>query len=247
MAGIDSLLQVMYGFYDGLFQPLLAAGPYVSLGAFSAVLALIFSVIYWWLLDVERQQELKDKVQEKQEERKELQEEGRDDEVKEVMGDMMELNQSMMMLNIKPMLATFVFVGLFFPWLGSTYAPAAELSETGNQSYSGNLTYAGDTVPVTVTNSSDVVVEVDGSSAQPGGFVSALGVDWQVAKFSESGGGGFLFFGGGGDGPRVKFNAEFVPLPVSLPFVGSVLNWLGFYILITMPLSIVFRKMLGVA
>lgn len=37
-----------------------------------------------------------------------------------------------------------------------------------------------------------------------------------------------------------------VLLPFSIPFVGTELNWLWWYVLTTFPLSMLFRKMLGV-
>jgi len=48
-------------------------------------------------------------------------------------------------------------------------------------------------------------------------------------------------------GQSFKATASFVKLPISVPFIGDELNWLGFYILIAMPLTWIFRKMLGVA
>ena len=65
-----------------------------------------------------------------------------------------------------------------------------------------------------------------------------LDVRWQVA--------GFQRLQDEDSDAQLKLNAEFVPLPVNLPFVGNALNWLGFYFILIMPLTYVFRKLLGV-
>lgn len=243
-AGIEAILQLLYGFYNTIFQPLLAAGPYVSLGFFSGVLAFVFSLIYWWLLDIERADEIKEKISEKQEEMKEARKNGESDEASTYMQKTMELNQRLMMLNIKPMIATMIFVGLIFPWLGATFAPSIDLTTQDNQSYTGEWTYAGNTKTVTVVNNTEPRVELNGDEAKVGESLKAYGVEWDVKKFGEKTGGFFS----SSEGTRLKLNAAFVRLPFKIPVVaGDELNWLGFYILIAMPLTFLFRKLLGVA
>ncbi|NMJ76877.1 DUF106 domain-containing protein [Nanohaloarchaea archaeon] len=235
---IFQLLAPLFSFYDSVFQPLLGAGPYVSLGFFSAALAALFAVIYWFLLDVERADEIKDKLNKYQDKMKEARENDNDDEASKHLKKTLQLNQKFMMLNIKPMLATIVFVGLFFPWLGNTYAPNVDMNQTDNSTFTGQLQYAGNTQELKVSNESSVLVESGNSTAGIKEDIEVLDVRWQVADFQR--------LQGGDSDARLKLNAEFVPLPVSLPFVGNALNWLGFYFILIMPLTYVFRKLLGV-
>lgn len=235
---VFQLLAPLFSFYDSVFQPLLAAGPYVSLGFFSAALAALFAVIYWFLLDVERADEIKDKLNKYQDKMKEARENDKDDEASKHLKKTLQLNQKFMMLNIKPMLATIVFVGLFFPWLGNTYAPNVDMNQTDNTTFTGQLQYAGNTQELKVSNESSVLVESSNSTAGIKEDIEVLDVRWQVA--------GFQSLQGENLDARLKLNAEFVPLPVSLPFVGNALNWLGFYFILIMPLTYVFRKLLGV-
>jgi uncharacterized membrane protein (DUF106 family) len=235
---VFQLLAPLFSFYDSVFQPLLAAGPYVSLGFFSAALAALFAVIYWFLLDVERADEIKDKLNKYQDKMKEARENDNDDEASKHLKKTLQLNQKFMMLNIKPMLATIVFVGLFFPWLGNTYAPNVDMNQTDNSTFTGQLQYAGNTQELKVSNESSVLVESGNSTAGIKEDIEVLDVRWQVA--------GFQRLQGEDSDARLKLNAEFVPLPVSLPFVGNALNWLGFYFILIMPLTYVFRKLLGV-
>lgn len=244
MAGeIAPLLTALYSFYNVVFQPLLSAGPYVALGSFSVALAGIFSLIYWKFLDIEKQQSIKEKLEEKQEKMKEARKNGNQEEASEFMQKTMELNQQMMMLNIKPMIGTMVFVGLFFPWLGATFAPSVPLQETQQGVFEGNLTYGSSNVPVTVDNSTgNATVTVGESEAELGESVKALGIRWSVVNFKVHNGGIFSE----PKGHIVKLNAEFVQLPFTAPLIGDELNWLGFYILLAMPLTFAFRKALGI-
>jgi len=236
---VNQILTPLFGFYNTLFQPLLAAGPYVSLGFFSAALAALFAIIYWIFLDVERADEIKEKLNDYQEKMKQARENDKHDKASEHMKKTLQLNQKFMMLNLKPMLATVVFVGLFFPWLGNTYAPNIQLNETENSTFSGQLEYAGQSQEVRVLNvSSGVMVQSGESEVAVRDTLNMLGVSWQVVSFHSIQEEPF--------DARLKLNAEFLPLPISLPYVGDALNWLGFYFVLIMPLTYAFRKALGV-
>lgn len=225
-----AILSAIYGFYNTVFHPLLAAGPYVSLGFFSAVLAAVFSVIYWYFLDIEKANKIKDKLSDHQEKMKKAQKENDSDKASDHLEKTLKLNQKFMMLNMRPMIGTMVFVALFFPWLGATYAPAIDLDNSSG-TYTGNLTYAQQTAVLEVHNKT---VEYQGQNASVSEQFRALGVNWEVQKIDL-------------ENNKLKLNAHFVSLPFTVPFVGDALNWLGFYILIAMPLTYVLRKAMGVA
>jgi len=228
----------LFAFYDTVFQPLLSMGPYVSLGFFSVALAGIFSLIYWWLLDKERADEIKDKLEHHQDKMKEARQKDKSDKASEHMQKTLKLNQKFMMLNFKPMIATMVFVALIFPWLGATYAPTIDLTETGNQTFTGNISYAGQTEQVQVVNDTEPVIDYNGENASLHETFNTHGINWEVMNFNQA--------SNGEADAKLKINAVFIPLPVNIPFVGTALNWLGFYILLMMPLSYGFRKALGV-
>lgn len=240
LSQIQSVLAGLFTFYDAIFQPLLAMGQYYSLAFFSVALAATFSLIYWRFLDVERQQELKEKLNKQQEKMKEARQNDNTDKVSEHMSKSMELNQKFMMLNFKPMLVTMLFVGLFFPWLSGTFSPTVQL-EDNNGVYTGELEYASESVPIEVQNGNDTVMNVEGQEVEPGETFEALGITWEFRNAGENGG----WFSP--DGFSASVAAVFVPLPFSLWYIGSALNWLGFYVLLAMPLTFAFRKMLGIA
>jgi uncharacterized membrane protein (DUF106 family) len=240
---IASLLTALYGFYNAVFQPVLALGPYAALGFFSVCLAGLFSGIRYILLDHEKAEEIQDKISEKQEKMKEARENDNHEKASEHTKEVFKHNQEFMMLNMKPMIGTMIFVALIFPWLGATFAPTVQVQEAGQGMYEGNFTYAGQQTPITVDNTSEqFTVSAGGKEVTSGEQLNIDGFQWTVKDFHEREG-GFL---SSTEGPAVGFNGMFIPLPFSIPLAGSALNWLGFYILIAMPLTFGFNKLLGI-
>ncbi|MFB6174871.1 MAG: EMC3/TMCO1 family protein [Candidatus Nanohalobium sp.] len=234
-----ALLTPLYTFYDSFFQPLLAMGPYVSLGFFSAALAGIFSLIYWWLLDTDRADEIKEKLEHHQDKMKEARQNDESDKASKHMSKTLKLNQKFMMLNFKPMIATMIFVAFIFPWLGSTYSPTVGLHSTGNHTFTGNISYAGQVSQIQVVNKSEPVIKFDGQQAKLHQNFKTHGITWEVMNFMKSP-------SGSNSDAKLSINAVFIPLPGNYPLVGNAVNWLGFYLILMMPLSYLFRKALGV-
>lgn len=236
-----SILNSLFGAYNTVLQPLLAQGPYISLAVISATLAGIISLLYWLILDKEERDRIKEKLDKQQEKMKKAQKDD-DKDASEYMKKSFELNRKFMIVNFKPSIATMVLVALIFPWLGSTYSPAIDMQQTGNGTFQGNLTYAQQQTPIAVDNTTaNITVTVDGEQYAIGDKFSEHGIDWRIKNFRYHEG-GFTST----EGYKLKTSAEFVPLPIGIPFAGDELNWLGFYIVVLMPLSILFRKLLGV-
>ncbi|MFB6115647.1 MAG: hypothetical protein ABEK04_05195, partial [Candidatus Nanohalobium sp.] len=108
------------------------------------------------------------------------------------------------------------------------------------QTFAGNLSYAGNTAQLQVENTTKgITVKHNGNNASLHGNIKALGITWEVMGFNEKASSEKA-------DAVLNLNAVFVPLPGNYPFVGGALNWLGFYIILMMPLSYIFRKALGV-
>ena len=243
VAELAPILTALYGFYNVIFRPLLAADPYLAMGFFSVCLAGLFSLIYWLMLDIEKADEIKEKMKEHQDKMKEARSNDESDKATKHMQKSMEMNQKLMMENFKPMIGTIVFVALIFPYLGATFAPAVEMNPDGD-AWRGNLSYGGQTAEIIVENSSEgFTASYMGQEADIGGRLNIFGMNWEVANFKKHTGGIFSE----AKGRVLKLGVVFVELPFSLPFAGNTLNWLGFYILLAMPLTYIFRKALGVA
>ena len=237
MAGINAILAPLFEFYNTLFQPLLSAGPYVSLGFFSMLLAALFSVIYWLLLDIDKADRIKEKIDKYQDRMQEARENDEQEKASSHFKKTLKLNQKFMMLNMKPMIATMVFVGLFFPWLGATYAPTIEMNQMNDTAYNGTLEYANQEAAIQALNQSgNMQFRAEGNFSADN--IKALGLNWEVSSFNA--------VQGQTHDAELKINGRFIDLPFSLPLAGESLNWLGFYIVIIMPMTYIFRKLLGV-
>lgn len=231
------LKATIFPFLDQLFNPVLAQGPYVSMIFFSACLAGLFSIIYWILLDIEKADEIKEKMSEHQEKMKEAQKDNDSEKAKEHMSKSMKLNQKFMMLNFKPMIGTMIFVAVMFPWLGHTYTPNVALNPADNTTnsslYTGHLEFANQEEELFYYNNT---VETSNNTAQIGQSINAAGVNWEIRSVDTS----------NGEPQTLHLDAKFADLPVSIPLAGNTINWLMFYILVTMPLTYIFRSALGI-
>lgn len=241
---IQIILATLYSFYNTLFQPILALGPLASLAFFSASLAALFSAIRWYLLDHEKVDKIQEKINKKQEKMKEARKNNNHEKASEYTKEVFQHNQKFMMLNMKPMIGTMVFVALIFPWLGTTFAPSVSLTQAGNNTLEGNFTYAKQTIPIQVQNNSEPVLIYQDQEARIEESIKTQGARWQFKKLKQKSGG---ILSSGASGPKAKLNVNFIDLPFSIPILaGNELNWLGFYILIAMPMTFILNKILGI-
>ncbi|MFB6099984.1 MAG: EMC3/TMCO1 family protein [Candidatus Nanohalobium sp.] len=240
---IAELMTALYSFYNAIFQPVLSLGPYAALTFFSVCLAALFSGIRYMLLDHEKADKIQDKISEHQEKMKEARENGEDEKASKHTKKVFKHNQKFMMLNMKPMIGTMVFVALIFPWLGSVFAPTVQLQQTSPGMYEGTFTYANQQTPITVDNTSEQYkLLVGDQEVRPGEHAEINGFQWTFKNVHDKDPGIFTNI----DSKVAAFNGRFVPLPFSIPLAGEALNWLGFYILIAMPLTFIFNKALGI-
>lgn len=239
---IQALLTSLFATLDTVFQPILIQGPYISLAFFSIALAVIFTGIYWALIDKERIDKVKEKLQSQQEKMKEAQE-NEDSNASEHLQKTLELNQKFMMLNMKPMIGTMVFIAILFPWLSATYSPTLGLNPVDDNTYEGNMTYAQQNTPVQVIqDDNQTLIMLQDNEYHINDKFELHGITWKIHNFQQNPEGRFSTVS---EPYTMKVAAEFVQLPFSLPIAGTAFNWLGFYILIVMPITIVLRKSLG--
>lgn len=238
----ESILGPLLGAYDVLFSPLLNFGSPIQ-GAMLSVftLALMFSIglalLYKLLMDTEEFNRLKQKMKDLQNKSKEAQKEGKQDEAMKLMKKSTKHQMEFMKTQLKPMMATLVLAFLLFPWLGHTFGKAYDLNQE-NGVYKGKFTYRELEAPIEVQNSNSTVINIGGNEVKEvGDYINVEGGNWQVKglNINEEEGTG-----------RLDMSLVFIPLPVSIPFIGESFEAVGFYIIILFPLSTLFRKLMGV-
>ncbi len=233
-----NMLQPLFPYtFDPLFAPLLGVGSpltgaRLTIAAVSVVLAGILSIVYYLLMDLEAYQELQDRREELNEKMKEAREEGDMEESKEHMSKMSDLTMDNMKIMMKPMLASMVIFFLILPWMYVTFVPIADLNPVDN-GYTGDIELNGRTMPFEVVNGTEPVVIVEGEEHAVGDSFTMEDLPWKVKDIDL-------------ENRQVRFAAEIVQLPFSLPLVGDELGWLSTYILVVIPFNFLFRKLLGI-
>lgn len=242
---ISAIFTTIFQILDTVLTPILQLGPYISMAIFAIALALLFSLIYWKFLDKEQADKIKDKLQDHQDKMKEARKNDEDEKAQKHLKKTLELNQKFMATNLKPMMVTMIFIAVLFPWLGATYSPTIPMDQIDNQTYQGNLTFANQQTPITVENQTEELkITINEQNYQIDDRAPLYGIDWHLINFNPEHEPGFTSTLD--EGPAMRASAEFIPLPFSIPIAGNALNWLGFYIILAMPLTFAFRKMLGV-
>lgn len=224
--------------FDPLFGSLLAVGSpltgaRVTILAVSIALSAIISVLYYLLMDVEQYQEIKEKREELNAKMKEAQDDDNVDEASKHMKEMAGMQKEFFTVMMKPMLVSMVVFFLLLPWMFTTFNPVVSIAPQDGGTYAGTLDYNGEELPFEVDASGNATVVVDGEEIRPGEVAMMDDLRWKLQSVDV-------------ENEQVKFAAEILPLPVSLPLLGDELGWLGTYILISIPFTFLFRRKLGI-
>ena len=156
-----SITETYQAVLSTVFGPLLALPPAIGEGLMAAMITLIISFFYKYMVNQVSLRELKVQMKTLQAKANEQQKNNPDD-AKKTISEVMKLSNKQMMMNFKPMFPTMLLALLLLPWMASVW-----------------------TGPIVI-------------------------------------------------------------LPFNLPYFGSDFGWLMWYMLLSMPLSQLFRKTLGV-
>ena len=230
----------MLGF---VFDPLLAFVPVIAVTIFAIVILIIINLIYKFLINQQEAKYIKERTKELNEQMKSEQKAGNNEKVKELMSQLMTENSKMMRLTMKPMLVSFIVIILFLPWLSSNFGDQT----TELQNNAGNITIDDELYFVQLDGDQ---VSIEGSAASISFTTSAIEEDrrfeinnkYYVISYEEKG--GFIFT----HPEQMKFAKVVALLPegVSLPLFGNEFGWLGWYLIVSIPLMILIRKILKI-
>lgn len=258
-----AILDPLYAVYNALFAPLLQAGglytgALLTIGLISVVLAVILTLLYKFLTDNEERKRLKEKAKEYKEKADEARKNDNDEKMQKYMEQSMKVNKDMFKMNLKPMAVSFAIVLLIFPWMSNVFTPSATLHATTNTSFTGNFTYQGETVDLTAeqtlieeldetrltvetsdgTTVVNAQVQDDELTVLDKEPVPVGSSDWEVKNMQR-------LENTDKDGTGLQLQLSLITVAMSLPLIGN-LEWLGFYILISIPLTFGLRKAMGV-
>lgn len=213
--------------------------PYQEIFVWAMVISFILSLIYRFFTNPKEIRQIKKDMQFYRDKSKEAQKKKETKKANEYMSEMMKLSQKQMKLTMKPMFISMAVVLLLLGYIGSAYGGiAVELGEDGTgeftyggESYALASEEAGDTVSVTVDTDGDG--DLSDETPHASGQVVKIGDNyWSVTASQDA----------------EPVTMEFaVVLPFTMPILGwTWLNWLFWYVLCTLPATLLFRRFLGV-
>lgn len=218
--------------FDPVFGPLLnvgsaSTGAWLVISAVALGFSLFITALHFLLVDRERHEELQNRQKELKERQSEKDPEEMD--VKENMGEMKDLMFEQMRMTMRVNVASMLVVILLFPWLYTTFSPIVDVSGDA----SGELVFNGKSMPITVEQRNGSAVIISG------------GQEYAVGESLELDGLAFKLKNVDTEAGEVRFETVLWNSPIGLPFTGKDVGWLGTYILLVIPFSILVRKIAG--
>lgn len=200
------------------------AEPSVSLLLFSVVVVFLLNIPYRFLLNQQEAKAVKGKVKELQERSKYVQRQGNAMLASQLMRESLVESGKLTRLTMKPMLVSLLVAIAILPVLGNMYGDVAIAMKDGK----GELKLDGNTYAVEL-NSNNVKISNGVECAVPcrKSFDNAL---WNIVLEDN----------------KVVLQRIVALLPVSLPYFADDMGWLGWYFVVSVPLMVLFRKMLKI-
>lgn len=197
----------------------------------SATVSLILSMIYKVTTNQEELKQVNKELKEMNLKFKEAQKNKDQKELMKLQSKMMEVNSKKMKSSMKPMMISFIIIipvfVLLFP---SLYG---DLTVELDESLNGVMKFGDAEKNIYLSQEEPLVLKINGEE-NPVSEVITINNDEFLFKNFDKG------------KNVVSFKRVVVNLPFSLPIWGSYIGWLGWYILISIPLTTVFRKALGI-
>ncbi|MBU0953521.1 MAG: hypothetical protein KKA90_03820 [Nanoarchaeota archaeon] len=204
--------------------------PLLELVLYSLLLSFVLSLAYRFLTNPEHLRQSKANVKIFREKMNDAKKAGNTQEMNKYLSEMMKANQVQMKANMKPMIASMI---IFFIALGflASFGPSVVAEPQDNMLQFGEPFNASGSLEDGVlaldqNGNGDVHDDpllMNGEVFQRGEYY------WQV-ELGET---------------TTKLNAQLARSPIEFPWLGHYLNWFWIYLLVTIPFTIVFRKLLG--
>ncbi len=220
-----------------VFYPLLSLDSVYAVAIISFFLSLVFVIANKMLVNQDKLRHVKKEMKKIQEEIKKARKKNNEKEMSKLWEKSMKMNHQQLTMVLKPMVVSMLLIFMVFPWMKFTYGDV--ISPVNGSS--AVFEYMGHENEFSLDYKPDDAVAIrdmaSGNLYAPGDTVILFGREWIIGfdppKDDDS-------------PPTVVFSSMKVKLPVSIPFVGDVVGWLGFYILMSIPSTIILRKLLGV-
>ena len=200
---------------------------------FSILVLIIINVFYRILINQDEVLSIKDKMKELEEESKKHKNDPQ--KTKEYFSKMMDENRKLTKLSLKPMLISFLIVMIFLPIISIIYVDySVQLTNS-----TGNVTI-DNFYFVNVQNNTVELLKNDSLmfSCETPCLKEVDGKHFKLQKESIE-----------RDGKKedvVRMSRIVAMSPVTIPFIGRELGWIWIYIIFSIPMTILIKKLMGV-
>jgi uncharacterized membrane protein (DUF106 family) len=207
--------------------------PIFVVGLITAIASILFVLVQRFLVDQERLRELREQMGKYKKLADEARKKGKIKDVNRYTTLMLQLSSEQFRFMFRSMIFIFIIIGPVFFLLSSLY-PDVVVKLEGD----GMFEYEDFSIPVTAAD--------DGIYLENKRI--GIGETFQLGKydFELNKNCGLIFFFCADPAKEVKFSRIIVYLPFSLPFLGANLGWLGWYIFLSITITTLLRKLLGV-
>lgn len=228
------MTEILFNVIKTTYTPFVEMGPLYAITAVSITISLILALAYKFLANQGKIKYARTELKELKTKMDAAKKKGNQKEMQKLFEKSLELNNQQLMLNMKPLLASMVLIALFLPWLAYAYGEVKSPVADNEGAYIYDKTNES----FTITQNSEPMIKFDnnviktvknGDEIQIGARTHKVIIEQSDNKVNA-----------------VKFEGYIANLPFSFPIFGNTVGWLGLYIIISMPATFLFRKMLNV-
>ena len=199
----------------------------IEISLFTIAISLVLSIITRLLVDPKKMKDVKLEMEFFKDKVNKAQKEGNTDDVKKYTSSMMSASKKQFGLSMKSLVVTMVVVIVALGYIHQTY-------DGFEADLAGNSTVTYKDTEISVSPVGDESISVD--------FGSGVKTYSYGELIDNS---GAIFIPSKIDG-KAKFSLIVAKTPFAIPIIGNYLNWFWFYVILSIPCSIFFRKVLGV-
>lgn len=208
--------------------------PTIFVFLYSILVLIVINLFSKFFVNQSTAKAIKDNIKELQKKSTEERKAGNNEKSNQLMKDMMSENSKLMKMNMKPLLFSMGFVLVFLAILSSVYVQQYDL---GKQSMIDGVPVIAEKTDsmIRLTAGNETVQFNQSSQAR----MEIAGIERVIAVKNQ---GGFL----SQPGEKLSIETVVVKTPVPLPYFGDKFGWLGWYIICSIPLTIVLRKLMKI-
>lgn len=208
---------------EPLFVFLLNFPPALSVFLFSIVVLFCINIFYKIMINQDDARQIKQRSKELNKELQQANKEQNTERSKKLLDELLSENNKLMKLTMKPMIISFVIVLILLPVMSTFYGDKFIDVADGK----GTVNLTGQAYPFTKTGNT---IAINNAQCQMPCVQKLGSYDYKISEENN----------------KIKFAQIVIHFPAEVPFIGQTLGWLGWYILMSIPIAFLMRKLMKI-